>query len=76
MTQQQAVGDNDTSNLPEFTPVSSNQRVKKPFRTPRTTITTVYNSVNLRLQALIEQQAALSSNAGNITNTFCHHSYA
>ena len=62
--------DGDTSNLPELTPVSSNQHVKKAIQ--NSTITTVDSSVNVSLKALIEQQTAMSSNIDKFTNTFCN----
>ena len=62
--------DDDTSNLPELTPISSNQHVKKSIQ--NSTITTVDSSVNVRLKTLIEQQAAMSSNIDELTNTFCN----
>ena len=62
--------DDDTSNLPELTPISSNQHVKKAIQ--NSSITTVDSSVNISLKALIEQQAAMSSNIDKLTNTFCN----
>ena len=61
--------DDDTSNLSELTPISSNQRVEKI--TQNSAITTVDSSVNVCLKTLIEQQAAMSSNIDKLTNTFC-----
>ena len=61
--------DDDTSNLSELTPISSNQRVEK--NTQNSAITTVDSSVNVCLKTLIEQQAAISSNIDKLTNTFC-----
>ena len=61
--------DGDTSNLPELTPTSSNQHVKKTIQ--NSFITTVDSSVNVSLKILIEQQAAMSSNIDKLTNTFC-----
>ena len=63
--------DDDTSNLPELTPISLNQHVKKVVQ--NSSITTVDSSVNVSLKALIEQQAAMSSNNDKLTNTFCDH---
>ena len=60
--------DYDTSNLPELTPISSNQHVKKAIQ--NFTITTVDNSVNASLKTLIEQQVAMSLNINKLTNTF------
>ena len=48
----------DTSNLPELTPISSNQHVKKVLQ--NSAITTVDSFVNVSLKILIEQQAAMS----------------
>ena len=45
--------DDDTSNLSELTPISSNQRVEK--NTQNSAITTVDSSVNACLKTLIEQ---------------------
>ena len=61
--------DDDTSNLPELTPISSNQHVKKVVQ--NSAITTVDSSVNVSLKTLIEQQAAMSSNIDKLTNNFC-----
>ena len=57
--------DDGASNLPELTPVSSNQHVKN------STITKGDSSVNVSLKTLIEQQAAIPSNIDKLTNTFC-----
>ena len=62
--------DGDTSNLPELTPVSSNQHVKKAIQ--NSTITTFDSSVNVSLKALIEQQTTMSSNIDKLINTFCN----
>ena len=60
--------DYDPSNLPELTPISSNQHVTKAIQ--NFTITTVDNSVNASLKTLIEQQVAMSLNINKLTNTF------
>ena len=60
--------DYDTSNLPELTPISSNQHVKKAIQ--NSTITTVDNSVNASLKTLMEEQVAMSLNINKLTNTF------
>ena len=61
--------DDDTSNLPELTPISSNQHVKKAIQ--NSAITTVDSSVTVSLKRLTEQQAAISLNIDKLTNTFC-----
>ena len=61
--------DDDTSNLPELTPISSNQHVKKTIQ--NSAITTVDSSVTVSLKRLTEQQAAMSLNIVKLTNTFC-----
>ena len=61
--------DDGTSNLPELTPISSNQHVKKA--TQDSFITIVDSSVNVRLKTLTEQQAAMSLNIDKLTYTFC-----
>ena len=61
--------DDDTSNLPELIPISSNHHVKNAIQ--NSTTTTVDSSVNVSLKTLIEQQAAMSSNTDKLTNTFC-----
>ena len=61
--------DDDTSNLPELTPISSNQHVKKAIQ--NSAITTVDSSVTVSLKRLTEQQAAMSLNIDKLTNTFC-----
>ena len=61
--------DDDTSNLPELTPVSSNQHVKKAIQ--NSAISTVDSSVTVSLKRLTEQQAAMSLNIDKLTNTFC-----
>ena len=61
--------DDDTSNLPELTPISSNQHVKKAIQ--NSAITTVDSSVTVSLKRLTEQQAAMSLNIDTLTNTFC-----
>ena len=61
--------DDGTSNLPELTPISSNQHVQKGIQ--NSTITTVHSSVNVSLKTLIEQQVALSSIVDKFINTFC-----
>ena len=48
--------DDDTSNLPEYTLINSNQHVKKAIQ--NSAITTVDSSINVSLKTLIEQQAA------------------
>ena len=57
--------DYDTSNLPELSPISSNQHVRNA--TQNSAITTVDSSVNVSFKTLIEQQATISSNTG-VTN--------
>ena len=64
-----SVGDDDTSDLPKLTPVSSNQHVKKAIQ--NSAITTVNSSVNVSLKTLIEQQAAMYLNIDKLPNTFC-----
>ena len=61
--------DDDTSNLPELTPISSNQHVKKAIQ--NSAISTVDSSVTVSLKRLTEQQAAMSLNIDKLTNTFC-----
>ena len=61
--------DHNTSNLPELTPISSNQRVQKTIQ--NSTTTTVASFVNVSLKTLIKQQAVMSSNIYKFTNTFC-----
>ena len=61
--------DDDTSNLPELTPISSNQHIKKSVQ--NSAIITVDSSVNISLKTLTEQQATMSSNIDKLTNTFC-----
>ena len=61
--------DDDTSSLPELTPISSNQHIKKAVQNSATT--TVDSSVNISLKTLTEQQATMSSNIDKLTNTFC-----
>ena len=61
--------DDDTSNLPELTPISSNQHAKKVVR--NSAITTVDSSVNVSLKTLIEQQPGVYSNIDKLTNAFC-----
>ena len=56
----------DTSNLIELTPISSNQRVQKAIE--KSIITTVDSSVDVSLKTLIKQQAAMSSNIDKFTN--------
>ena len=60
--------DYDTSNLPELTPISSNQHVKKAIQ--NSTITTVDNSVNASLKTLMEEHVAMPLNINKLTNTF------
>ena len=62
--------DDDTSNLPELTPISSDQDFKKDIQ--NSAITTVDSSVNVSLKTLIVQQAAMSSNIDKLKNTFCN----
>ena len=64
-----SVENDDTSNLPEFTPTSSNQCVQKTIQ--NSTITTVDGSVNVSQKTLIQQQAAMSSNTDKFRSTFC-----
>ena len=61
--------DDDTSNLPELTPISLNQHVKKAIQ--NSAITTVDSPVNVSLKTLIEQQADMYSNIDKLKNTFC-----
>ena len=61
--------DDDTSNLLEVTPISSNQYVQKSIQ--NSTIATVDSSVNVSLKTLVEQQAAISSNIDYFMSTFC-----
>ena len=61
--------DDGTSNLPELTPISSNQHAKKVVR--NSAITTVDSSVNVSLKTLIEQQPGVYSNIDKLTNAFC-----
>ena len=61
--------DDDTSNLPEFTTINSNQRVQKTLR--NSTITTADNYFNVSLKTLIKQQAAMSLTTDKLINTFC-----
>ena len=56
----------DTSNLIELTPISSNQRVQKAIA--KSIITTVDSSVDVSLKTLIKQQAAMPSNIDKFTN--------
>lgn len=56
----------DTSNLIELTPISSNQRVQKAIE--KSIITTVDSSVDVSLKTLIKQQAAMPSNIDKFTN--------
>ena len=53
------------SNLPELTPITSNQYVKN------STITKGDSSASVSLKTFIEQQAAIPSNIDKLTNTFC-----
>ena len=62
--------DDDTSNLLEFTPISSNQHVKKAIQ--NSAIATVDSFINASLKTLIKQQAAMYSNTDKLTNTFCN----
>ena len=57
-----------TTNIPELTPINSDQCVQKSIQD--STITTVYSSVNEGLKTLIEHEATMSLNIGKITNTF------
>ena len=56
--------DDDTSDLPELTPIISNQHVKKVDQ--NSAITIVDSSVNVSLKT----QAAMSLNIDKLTNTF------
>ena len=56
----------DTSNLIELTPISSNQRVQKAIE--KSIITTVDSSVDVSLKTLIKQQATMPSNIDKFTN--------
>ena len=56
----------DTSNLIELTPISSNQRVQKAIE--KSIIKTVDSSVDVSLKTLIKQQAAMPSNIDKFTN--------
>ena len=62
--------DDDTSSLPELTPISSNQHIKKSVQ--NSAITTVDSSVNISLKTLTEQQATMSSNIDKLASTFCN----
>ena len=62
--------DDDTSNLLEFTPIISNQHVKKAIQ--NSAIVTVDTFINASLKTLIKQQAAMYSNTDKLTNTFCN----
>ena len=59
----------DTNNLPEFAPISSNQRVQKTIQ--NSSIASVDSSVNVNLKTIILQHAAISSIIDKFTNTFC-----
>ena len=61
--------DDNTSNSPELTPVSSNLHAQKAIQ--NSTMKTVDNFVNVNLKTLIEQQAAMSLNIDKFTNTSC-----
>ena len=61
--------DDDTSNLPQVTPISSHQHLKKAIE--NSTITTVDSSDNVSLKTIVEQQADISPNIDKFTNTFC-----
>ena len=56
-------------NLPELTPISSNQHVKKIVQD--SAITTVDSSGNVSLKTLTEQQVAMFLNIYKLANTFC-----
>ena len=60
--------DDATSDLPELTPIISNQHVKKVDQ--NYAITIVDNSVNVSLKTPTEHQAAMSLNIDKLTNTF------
>ena len=62
--------DDNTSNLPELTPISSDQHATKAIQ--HSIITTVNSYVNVSLKTLIEQQATMSSNNYKLTNIFCN----
>ena len=60
--------DDNTSNLPKLTSISSNQPAQKAIQ--NSTITTVDISVNVSLKTLTDKEAAMSSNIDKY-NTFC-----
>ena len=62
--------DDDTSNLPELTPMSSDQHARKAIQ--HSIITIVDSYVNVSLKTLIEQQATMSSNNYKLTNICCN----
>ena len=61
--------DDDTSNLPELTSISSNQHVKKAIK--NSAITTVDSSVNVSLETVIcfAQPVVASPPATNVAKT-------
>ena len=61
--------DNDTSNLPKLTPISSNQHVKQAVQ--NSTMRTVDSSADKSLKTLIEQQADMPLNIDKLIDTFC-----
>ena len=62
--------DDDTSNLPELTPINSNQHVKKVIQ--NSAITAVDSSVNVKLEDTYRAASCLSSNIDKLANTFCN----
>ena len=61
--------EDDTNNLSELTPISSNHRVQKTIQ--NSTITTVDSSSSISLKTFIEQQVAMFSNIDKFTDTLC-----
>ena len=64
--------DDNTSNLPEATPIGSNQHIKKAVQ--NSAVTKAGNSFKVSLNTIIKQQAAMFSNIDDLTNNL--HSYA
>ena len=69
-SKQTSIEDDNTTNLAELTPISSNQHVKKAIQ--NFAITTVDSSVSVSLKTLTEQQATMSSNIDKLINTSCN----
>ena len=61
--------EDDTNNLSELTPISSNHRVQKTIQ--NSTITTVDSSSSISLKTFIEQQVAMFSSIDKFTDTLC-----